>query len=107
MMKTLLSAIILLFSIAMSAQENSGVKLTLSSEAIKLGQGLQFTVSPAAPHQLEVAVFSDTQVVFFNRTLLSSDNVFDVPAKDLHPGKYYVLVTAEGIHEQQTFWVKE
>lgn len=104
-MKLFLSAIIVAFSFAANAQ--SAIRLEVPKTTLSIGDTLPFFVHPESAIELEIAVFSDNKMVFHERSKVSAEkHSFKVPTAGLPEGKYYVLVTGDKIHEQETIQLK-
>ena len=104
-MKLFLSAIIVAFSFAVNAQ--SAIHLEVPKTTLSIGDTLPFFVQPESAIELEIAVFSDNTMVFHQHSIVRAEKQsFKVPTAALPEGKYYVLVTGDKIHEQETIHLK-
>jgi hypothetical protein len=83
------------------------VTVDLAKAELQSSDTLLFTVGTGAQVDLEVAVFSENEMVLHERPKLNGPNhQYRILAARMKPGKYYVLVTGDAIHEQRSFIVK-
>lgn len=109
-MKHLLLALFVACSGAAIAQTNdapSTVQLHVAKDRLFTGDTLQYTVQTEQNADLEIAVFSERELVFHERAKLTAGvHPYRTFTEHLQPGKYFVLVTGKDIHQQQVVQVK-
>jgi hypothetical protein len=68
---------------------------------------IPFTVKCASEQDLEITVFTDTYLAMQQKsTLLTGINPFELKTENMLPGKYFILVTGNGIHVEKEFFLR-
>jgi hypothetical protein len=74
---------------------------------IHAGDNLHFNIRCASEQDLEITVFREEHLLLHqNSTLLPGDIPFDIETKNAPAGKYFILVTGNGIHVEKEFTMK-
>lgn len=109
-MKHLVLILSIGFCSTAAAQTNdtpSSVQLRVAKDRLFNGDTLQYTVQTEHNADLEIAVFSERELVFHERAKLTAGvHPYSAFTENLAPGKYFVLVTGKDIHQQQVVQVK-
>lgn len=103
-MKACITGLFLLLCAVVYSQKT--VTVDVLKTELQSSDTLLFTVGTPSEVELEVAVFSEHEMILHERPKLNGPNhQYRVLASRMKPGKYYVLVTGDGIHEQRSFSV--
>jgi hypothetical protein len=111
-MKTIFILLAFIFSshfiLAQTKGKSGSVHIDITKNELTKGDTLLFHVVVQEPKPLEISVFSDSKIVLHeNAALTEGTHDYRVlVTSELPTGKYYVLVTGEGIHEQGTLYIR-
>jgi hypothetical protein len=104
MIKTLALAFALLtFSFSSLAQV---VQVIMDKTELHKNTDVSFAVRCASEQDLEIVVFCNEYMpIHQNATLTPGDHPFDFKTNDAPLGKYFILVTGNGIHVEKEFFL--
>jgi hypothetical protein len=103
--RILFAATAILFITAFESSAQT-VEIIMQKEVFTDQMKTEFVVRCSADYDIEMIVFSgEFQALYQKSTLTSGDNKFDLHTPDLPEGKYFILVTGEGIHVEKEFFV--
>ncbi len=106
-MKTL--AVLFIFLITSVVEIHAQVVQVIMDKIHLTGkEEIKFLVRCASEQDLEITVFTEECLVSTQKAILTvGDHPFDFVNPDCPAGKYIVLVTGNGLHAEQMFFVKE
>ena len=80
------------------------VSIVMKKDVITKPTNTDFIVRCASEQDLEIVVFTGEHLVLHQKsTLPPGDNPFTLNSSDMPAGKYFVLVTGNGIHVEKEF----
>lgn len=107
-MKSLLVLLILVSPFFSVAQTESKLIVTTDKDSYTLGEIIHVHIENSAALNAEIAVFTDTFMGFYSNASLSvGKHDFEADSKDWPAGKFYVLVTADGLRQQLEVTITE
>ncbi len=73
---------------------------------LQIGDEISFTVKCLSEQDLEITVFTEGHLVNTQKAILpAEENPFHFPSTACPAGKYFILVTGNGIHVEQEFQI--
>lgn len=82
------------------------VSVHMEKTLLQIGDEISFTVKCLSEQDLEITVFTEGHLVNTQKAILpAEENPFHFPSADCPAGKYFVLVTGNGIHVEQEFQI--
>jgi hypothetical protein len=83
------------------------VEVVLEKEVYTTENTIHFVVKCSSEQGLEITVFTDNYLAMQQKsTLLEGGNPFELKTATMLPGKYFVLVTGNGIHVEKEFFLR-
>lgn len=80
------------------------VSVLMEKTVMVQGEEISFDIRCASEQDLEIVVFTEGHLVSTQKaTLPAADNPFHFSSNDCPAGKYFVLVTGNGIHVEREF----
>lgn len=90
--------------------------LTVSAQTVEVSVGksvftdektIDFSIRCASEQDLEITVFTNDFLALQQKsTLLPGETPFGIPSDSLPSGKYFILVTGNGLHVEKEFHVR-
>ncbi len=106
-MKNLTFIAVIFFSFVINMQSQV-VQIVMEKTNLTKKEEIHFVVNCLSEQDLEITVFTDECLVATQKTILTVGNhPFDMINPDCPTGKYFILVTGNGIHEEVKFFVRE
>jgi hypothetical protein len=103
-MKFCVAILISLFAICSSAQV---VEVIMEKQQVIQGELLHFAVKCASEQDVEITVFTEGHLLMHqSSTLLPGETPFDVDTTAAATGRYFILLTGNGIHVEHEFLLK-
>lgn len=100
---------LLILALGLSSATNAQkVELILDKTEWSKSEVVQFTVKASPEYRLEIALFSEDEVVLYQMSQLSGEEeLFEVDMKDYPANDYHILILGDDIHVQKDFVLKE
>ncbi|HEY8403276.1 MAG TPA: hypothetical protein VIK71_01570 [Flavobacteriales bacterium] len=106
-MRTLLTLFAALF-ITVQAWSQVPVQVELPKTEWKKSEKVHFIVKASPEHLLEIAVFSEEEVVLYQQSRLSAPQErIELDMSKFPPAKYHILILGDDIHLQKEFYLVE
>lgn len=82
------------------------VTIEMKKKSILTGEEIEFSVRCLSEQDLEITVFTEGHLVNTQKATLAAEvSHFHLPCAECPPGKYFILVTGNGIHVEHEFYV--
>ena len=82
------------------------VQVLMSKTEFKIGEPLHIDIKVASEQDLEITIFTEGHLLLHqNATLIPPSSPFDFLTDEIPAGKYFVLVTGNGIHVEKEFMI--
>lgn len=104
-MRTLLTLFVALF-LTVQCWSQSPVEVELAKTEWNKSEKFQFVVKASPEHLLEIAVFSEDEVVLYQKSRLSKhEERIELDMSKFPPAKYHILILGDEIHIQKDFYL--
>jgi hypothetical protein len=105
-MKHLFSLVFGLFALSALAQ-STDCQIILYQETFALNDTVRFDVKINKDSELDVSVYASEKMLHHTTDQLrAGEHTYRVVTGDAQPGKYFILITGEGIREQRTITLR-
>jgi hypothetical protein len=100
-MRFVLITLFVFFAASLSAQ----VEVIFDKAEWHKGESIHFVLKSSTQETLEITVFTEGHLLLHQNTRIIGEMPFDIETKEAVTGKYFILVTGEGIHIEKEFQI--